>query len=155
MLLGAVLPLAGAVWLGGLLVGRGPVAGVGLLAFSAALNALRPLGGGNGAAGTLRLRLGRREWTVDADRESWRGRLGAVGMAALVTGGFVAAVPLLALVWRLLPARPGVDELVALAGVGVLVLAGWRTHRPELPLGGWVARLEEPMPRSLSWPTAS
>lgn len=142
VVLGAVLPVAGALWLASVLLGRGPVSGVGVLAFSAALNALWPLGGGNGAAGTLRIRLGWREWTVDADRDPWRGRLGAVALAAVTTGGFVVGVPLVALLWRLAPSKSGVDEALALAGVAALILVGGWTWKPELRLSRMVAELE-------------
>lgn len=143
VVLGAVLPAAAMLWLSAVLLGRGPVAGIGLMAYSAAINSLWPLGGGNGAAGTLRIRLARWEWTVDADRELWLSRLGAVVLAVLVTGGFVVWTPLLALAWLPVPFSPGLDEKMAWLGVVALLLAGWRTYRPEVPLWRMVAELEQ------------
>lgn len=143
VLCGAGLPVAVAFWLTDVAIGRGPVATVGLLAVSAAVNSLWPLGGGNIAVGTFCLRFAGWEWTVDGDRHPWRARLSAVVMAALVSGSFVLWAPLLARAWRMVPTRPGLDELMALAGVAGLVLAAWLTHKPELPLWKMVAEVEQ------------
>lgn len=143
VILGALFPPAAMLWLSAALLGRGPVAGIGLMTWSAAINCLWPLGGGNGAAGTLRIRLARWEWTVDEERERWLARLGAVVLAVLVTGGFVVWTPLLALAWGRVPFSPNLDEKMAWGGVAALLLVGWRTYRPEVPLWRMVDELEQ------------
>lgn len=143
VVLAALIPPAAMLWLTIVPLDLGPIAGIGLMAYSSAINSLWPLGGGNGALGTLRLRFARWEWTLDSEREPWLLRLGAVSLAILVFGGFVLWTPLLALAWQRVTLGPSMDEWMAIAGVVVLLLVGWRTHRPEVPLWRMVAELEQ------------
>lgn len=112
-----------------------PVRSMLAIVVSTLLNTPAPLGGGMGAQGVTRVRWGRWERTFDMDRSLLEGVAGAFLLSAVTAGGFVLGAPLIAALLRWVgPLRPGLDELLALAATGVLVVLSVVLHRAELPL---------------------
>ncbi len=153
-LLGALLGVAfaAAVPAGTLLALRAdPVSVVALLAGSAALNALWPLGGGMVVDGAFRTRWWRWEWTFDAHRTRREALLGPGTLAAATLGGFVVLVPPLALGWWLTAPSGLSGELSAVGTLVALVLVGWLRHRPELPYAQWLHEAGEGLVPAMDW----
>ena len=84
-----------------------------------------------------------REWTFDVDRSRAEAILGYFLISVLTLGGFFLAAPLVAaLLWRLGPFRPGLDELLVLCVTVLLVAVSARVHRSEVSLSSLRRDLE-------------
>ncbi|MBN1205957.1 MAG: hypothetical protein JXB05_13655 [Myxococcaceae bacterium] len=120
-----------------------PVRAMLAIVISTLLNTPSPLGGGMGAQGITRVRWACWERTFDMDRGVGEAVAGAFLLSAVTAGSFLIAAPWVAAVLRWVgPLRPGIDELLALAATGVLVVLSVVLHQPELPLRQMRARFQ-------------
>ncbi len=135
--LGALLPALLACAAGAAIL-RDPLWVVALLPLSAALNSVRPIGGGMLFDRCYRVRLFGAGWTVDGRRGALAAFFGPLALAAVTVGGFFVAVPLLAVAARSLHIGDHASPAaVALAGATLALLLAGLTHRKELPLPAW------------------
>jgi hypothetical protein len=152
VILGILVPVGG-----GIAVARlagGPVAAVAVVCFSAALNAIWPLGGGMVVDGASRVRFGISERTFDSHRNSREAFIGTLLLAAVTVGGFFAYVPIVTVAWRALePIRPPYGEALALVAVLSAVVVGVARNPRELPLYRWRREAEaaSPTPHVDEW----
>jgi hypothetical protein len=137
--LAAVLGLAVPIALAATLLraaGAGPIGSIGLVAASAALNSIWPLGGGMVVDGAYRTRFAHWEWTHDAQRSRRERFLGPFGLSAITLGGFLLPLPLLVLgFWIAGPFGEVAVERGAVGALAALVIAGFARYRPEVALG--------------------
>lgn len=146
VVLGLALPIAFAWASVKPLAGADAVGVVALLAFSAALNSFRPLGGGMAVDGTYCTRLGSRDWVFDARRSPREKFLGPFTMTIASFGCFFLALPVLAALWRMAEPSGLARELAAIAGLLLVVIVGFARYKPELPLWKWREALEKGEP---------
>jgi hypothetical protein len=141
VLLGIATPLILAVEVAG--SAGGPIATMGVLSLSAAVNAVRPIGGGMVVEGTDRVRFAAWERTFDTQRTTWEKFFGPFLLAAATLGGFFVYVPPIAALWRAAqPIRPPFEEVLAVAGLIAVVVVGFLRNPRELPLYRWRAELD-------------
>lgn len=124
------------------LAGADAVGIVALLAASAALNSIRPLGGGMAVDGAYATRFGPRDFVFDARRSTRERFLGPFTMTLSSFGCFFLALPALGLAWRLAQPSGLASELSAVGALLALVVVGFATHQRELPLWKWREELE-------------
>jgi hypothetical protein len=136
-LLGALLPVVLAC-AASLAFVHDPLWVIALMPLAAALNSVRPMGGGMAVAQSYRIRLFGAGWTVDGRRGPAAASAGPFLLAAATVGGFFLALPLLAFAARelALPARSS-PRAVALAGALVALVVAGLAHRKEAPLPTW------------------
>ena len=141
---GLVVPLAAAI-VTLRAFGADPIASLGLVAASAALNSFWPVGGGMAVDGSYRTRFVRWEWTCDARRSARERFLGPFGMAAVAFGGFLVGLPAVMLgYWLAGPWSAVGSERLTIGALAALVVVGLARHRPEVPLARFNAEPASP-----------
>jgi hypothetical protein len=124
-------------------------AGLGIVFLAMAVNNLWPLGGGMVWQGQFRIRLLRREWTVDAEASSAKRIWAVFALSAVTALPFGATAPLWLLLWKFVGSALVSGRVLMWSGLVLLGVAAIARHRSELPVWRWLEEVEQTTPAVL------